>query len=341
MSGHKKEEYLPLLDAIASARWQRLQDNLTNVLGVPIRTLSTAHDLISTPSWPVGLASEPVIKYLNVGDELEQLLPTGNLPTDTSNIATNLGVTFAAVPIRSDNRQIIAYIVVGPMVVGPRENELEFRDRVSKLGLDAQEMWPVLLSLKLYTFVSLRSVLKLVEEIGISLMQLATTVKQMGSSDAHENNSEKIDDYSKSVLRSLLEAAALATQADGGSIMSYTADGESLVITAAKGLTDSVIEKTRLRTGEGIAGIVAERKSILLIDDQVQEDIIRNQMKRPEITSSLVAPLVSNSDMKPIGVINLRTTSSKKRFTKEHVELLRQLLNLATIALSGIRYQKS
>lgn len=338
MNGHKNKENLPLLDMIDTTRWQRLQDNLTNVLGVPIRTVSAAHDLLVAPSWPVGLASEPVIDLLNVGEELEQLLPPDNLPMNTSNLITNLGVTFAAVPIRCDARKIIAYIVIGPMIVGPRENELQFRDRVSQLGLDAKELWPVLLLLKLFTFVRIRSVLKLVEEIGTSMV--VQFVKETEHSDTEKETREEVELYSKRVMHSLLEAAALATQADGGSIMSYTADGEALVITAAKGLSDAVIQKTRLRAGEGIAGIAVDRQSILLVDDEVQEDVIRNRMKRPEITSSLIAPLMSESDGEPIGVINLRTGNIKRRFTQEDVELLRCLLNLAGTALSGIRYKK-
>ena len=74
--------------------------------------------------------------------------------------------------------------------------------------------------------------------------------------------------------------------------------------------------------------------------DEYPEELhkIRERMQRREVTSSLVAPLTSDSPEDPVGVLNLRTMSPEKRFTKEHAEMLRQLLGLAGAALSSLQF---
>jgi GAF domain-containing protein len=60
-------------------------------------------------------------------------------------------------------------------------------------------------------------------------------------------------------------------------------------------------------------------------------------MRRKDLASSLVAPLTLEAEQEPIGVLNLRTTNREHRFTPEHVEMLRRLLELAGIALGNFR----
>ena len=158
-----------LLELVDAPRWQRLQDHFANVLGIAIRTVNPSHDLLVAPSWPAGLVPEQAVELLKIGHELDQLLPLRELPQETSSITTPLRITYAAVPIRATPGQIIAYFIVGPMVVGPRENRLKFRQRLSESGLDAQAIWNLILTLRPYTFSGIHSLLSLLEEVGASL----------------------------------------------------------------------------------------------------------------------------------------------------------------------------
>ena len=40
----------PLLDLVEPARWQKLQDHFTSVMGIAIRTVSPSHELLVSPS---------------------------------------------------------------------------------------------------------------------------------------------------------------------------------------------------------------------------------------------------------------------------------------------------
>ena len=327
-----------LLDLIEPHRWQRLQNHFTGVLGIAIRTIGPSRELLVTPSWPSTLTADQVVRLLKVGEELEQLLPLNDPPQATTSLTTTLGITYAIVPIRATAEHIIAYFVVGPMMVGTREDELQFRQRLSATGQDAQALWAVLLSLKLYTFAGIRSMLNLMEEVGTALAQLAYQAKQL---PVILPSTSKVDQavvayYTDRVLHSLLEAATLATRADGGSVMLYDAKSDALEIKVAQGLSDAVIANTRLKRGEGIAGLAATERSILLVDQKTADPRVQRRMLRPEVSSSLVAPLAQDDTQEPIGILSLRTTSPQKQFTQEHVELLRRLLDIASIALHSL-----
>ena len=332
-------ERLSFRQLVEPTRWQRLQDHFARVLGIPLRTISPSHELVSSPSWPPGLDPDSTVSLLKVGEELDALLPAGRPPHYTASYTTPLGVTYAAVPIRCTAEQVIAYFITGPIVVGPREDEMQFQRRIRALGQEPRTLWPLLLSLKLYTFAGIRSALNLIEEVGTSIVELAYQSSQFGTVLP---SSMKIDQavltyHADRIIHSLLEAATLATRADGGSVMLFDGRRETLQMKAALGLSESVVAEARVARGEGIAGLAAEQRDILVVDGDVEDQRIRNRMQRPDLTSSLVAPLIPDSSHEPIGVINLRTANPQRQFTEEHVELLKRLLDLACIALGTVR----
>jgi len=329
-----------LLDFIELSRWQRLQDHFASVLGIAIRTVSPSHQLLTSPSWPASFSPDRAIDTLNIGDELEALVRPQELPQFVTTLTTRLGVTYGAVPVRATSDQLVAYFVVGPMVVGVREDEAKFRERLREIGQDAQALWPVILSLKLYTFSSIRSVLNLMEEVGTSLVQFAYQARHLASILP---SSSRVDQavqryYTDRVLQSLLEAATIATKADGGSVMVYDAAEDALQIKAAQGLRDDLIDSVRIKRGEGIAGLAFAERKVFLVDEDTNDTRITSSMRRPELVSSLIAPFSADSDRDtPVGVLNLRTTKADARFTPEHVELLHRLLDLTGAALGSLR----
>ncbi len=272
---------------------------------------------------------------------MDGLIPQEAPPVSASTVTTPLGLTYALVPIRITEEQTVAYFVVGPVIVGPREEEAEFRQRAALLGTDAQLLWPVIVSLKLYTFAGMRSVLRLLEEVGTSLAQLAHQSRRLGTILSSQG---KVADHAITmyhadrVLQTLLEAASIATKAEGGSVMILDTQGETLGIAVAEGLDESVVARMTPRRTDGLAGLAMERGRVLLIDDHTTDPEIQARMHRREIASSLVAPLTSGALARPIGVLNLRTTNRARPFTEEHAELLRRLVDLAGAALTGLPF---
>jgi len=332
-------EWPSLLELVETRRWESLQDHFADVLGIALRTIRPSHELVVTPSWPPSLAVESVVSLLKVGEELEQLVPKDEPPRDISSITTSLGVTYAAVPIRVTSEQVIAYFIAGPMVVGPREDKLRFRERLNAMGVDAEAVWNLLLTVKPYTFFGIQSLLNLLEEVGTSLVQFAYQANRLAAllSPTSQVDQAVASYYTDRVLTALLEIATMATRAEGGSVMTYEGPSDVMRIRAARGLSDAVVMETRQKRGEGLAGLVASQPFIFLIDEQTATPALRALMHRRALVSSLVAPIIPEPNREPIGVLNLRTTNRERRFSAEHVEMLRRLLDLTGIALSNLR----
>ena len=332
-----------LLDLVELDRWQRLQDHFTSVLGLPIRTVAPNRTLLVTPSWPTALTPDRAVEMLHVGEELELLLPDRDIPQDITSLTTSQGVTYAAVPIRVTADQIVAYFIIGPMIVGLREEETDFRQRVGASVKDLQALWSLILSLRVYTFSGIRSVLKLMEEVGASMGQFAYQARQLGSVLPSTNKADLavVTYYTERVLHSLLEAAALATKAEGGSVMLYDQQAGAFTIKASQGLSDDVVAQTRVKPGEGLAGLAAQERQILLVDPQTTDPRVKARMQRENVTSALVAPLVPDGSREAVGIVNLRTANAERPFTGEHVELLRRLIDLAAAALCNLRSTSS
>jgi putative methionine-R-sulfoxide reductase with GAF domain len=339
MAGSGTVEPLFLLSLVEPARWQRLQDHFAGVLGIPLRTLSPSRELLVNPSWPPGLPVEQIVSVLRVGEELEQLLPLAELPRNTASLTSPFGVTYSAVPIRATPEQILGYFVAGPMVAGPREDRAHFRQRIHGLGADAQAAWTILLSFKPHTYSGIRSLLNLLEEVGSSLVQFAYQASQLSAilPPAYKADQAVVSYYTDRILTSLLEVAAMATGAEGGSVMVREGQGDLLRIRAAQGLSESVVAGTRQPQDEGLAGVATRQRSILLVDDATDDPFLKRFMRRKELVSSLVAPLTLEPDQEPVGVLSLRTSNPERRFTPEHIEMLRRLLDLTAIALGNLR----
>lgn len=327
---------IALLDLIEPDRWQRIQDHFATVLGVPVRTVNAAHELLVTPSWPGGFEADRAISALKIGEELAQLLPADQPVAASASTTTRFGATFAVMPIRVSTDHVPAYFVLGPMVVGARESEVQFAERMAALGLDAHALWPIVLSLKLYSFAAIRSILHMMEDIGSTVAQLALQSRNLASYLPSLGRVEQAVAayHTDKILESLLETATFATKADGGSIMLYDERRERLQIRAAAGLPPAIIEQPAPKD-QGIAGVAAHQREVLLLDDQTGGEL-KGRMQRPDLVSSLVAPLIPGGAREPIGVLNLRTSREDRRFTAEHVELLRRMMALANQALGGV-----
>lgn len=325
-----------LADVVDVSMWQRLQDHFARVLGIPLRTVTAAHRLAVKPSWPASLLNEQAITLLKAGEELEQLLPLHDMPRECTSITTPLGATYAAVPVKVDGSTIVAYFIVGPVVVGAREDELAFRQRVNGMGMNAAALWPIMLSLKLFTFASIRLVLDLLEDVGSSVAQLASARNghaPPSPSGAHFDAAARQADV-QPVADTFLATAIAMTGADGGSVMLWDDSLQALRIRASSGLPEEVILRTRIKSGEGLSGLVFAEGTPLLLDQTTQDARVGTRLLRPEIVSSVIVPIASEAVTEPVGVLNLRTNIPGKRLSQETLLRLKPLLALASLSLS-------
>ncbi len=136
------------------------------------------------------------------------------------------------------------------------------------------------------------------------------------------------------VLNFIVESAIDLTGATSGSIMLIDSDGY-LEVKYYKNLNSSMIEKTRLKVGEGITGWVAEKGF-----PKISNDVSLEPSYVPvsdDVKSELAVPLVIKGRV--VGVVNVDSTK-KNAFSQEDVETLTVLASEASQILDKVRMEE-
>ncbi|MCX5752693.1 MAG: GAF domain-containing protein [Candidatus Krumholzibacteria bacterium] len=122
------------------------------------------------------------------------------------------------------------------------------------------------------------------------------------------------------LLKWLLEISIRAVGASSGSIMLYSAESRELYIGYANGLSSEVVDRTRQKLGEGIAGTVARTLTPLLITEIVNSPLYRDGREREDIASSISVALVHEGKL--LGVLNVSTSASEKKLGNVDMETI-------------------
>ncbi|MGV8122437.1 MAG: HD domain-containing phosphohydrolase [Candidatus Xenobiia bacterium LiM19] len=140
------------------------------------------------------------------------------------------------------------------------------------------------------------------------------------------------------VLQEVLDKSIKLLDAQKGSLMLIDEDTHELRIANACGLSWDIINNTRIKIGEGIAGSVAAEGLPLLL--RKGEKVAQSQSnKRFEQLYSAVSVPVTIKD-KVIGVLNISDHVKGEDFTKEHVALLQMFATQAAIAIENSRLHR-
>ncbi|MDI6831851.1 MAG: GAF domain-containing protein [Actinomycetota bacterium] len=130
-------------------------------------------------------------------------------------------------------------------------------------------------------------------------------------------------------LQRILEGAVEVMGATSGSIMLIDPPGgDTLRIKASFGLRREVVEKAERRVGEGIAGLVAERREGMLLLDDLLDPRLRTRRK---VTDALSVPIAEEGEL--LGVLNLNTRRDRA-FDELDLFLLNALTRLIASAIA-------
>lgn len=152
-----------------------------------------------------------------------------------------------------------------------------------------------------------------------------------------------IDDL-KGLIQVILGKALETIDAEKGSLMLYDFTDNSLQVKVVYGLLDpkyefdinnGVIECTKLKLNEGIAGkVFAEKKSIITNLGQNDPRFSKTTFSG-NISSLICVPLVAKGEA--IGVINITNKKNNKLFNRQDLEFIEALANQAAIAIDNAK----
>lgn len=154
-----------------------------------------------------------------------------------------------------------------------------------------------------------------------------------------------IDDL-KRLIQIILAKAIQTIGAEKGSLMLYDPTSQELVIKVVYGLPDKEIEEkinegliecTRIKTGEGIAGEAFRHKKAI-ITNLGSNDPRFKQSETSNVNSLLCLPLIVKDEA--IGVINISNKKNKNLFNQDDLDFMGALANQAAIAISNAQLYK-
>jgi len=331
---------ITLTDLITLDSWERIQNHFAEVLNVTIRTVDNEGNLITRPSNPTRICEEVLGNSASGITKCGRCLPPYfgekiNKERCQEGYQCHLGFHNYCIPVTISENDTIANVMLGPVLLGKRREPNGYRQKARELGIDPERIIDCITEIKLFTFTGIMSVVELIDDIICNIVQLGYSrmkleriipLPKLGKI-VHKFHIDKI-------LSALLDVSFNTTKADVGSIMLLDEDTGDLYIRIAKGLDKNIVRNTRLKMGEGIAGLAAQEKRFILLDDNVTDKRIKALLKRPVLKSSLVAPFRLNDE--PLGVMNIATSDSSNRITSDKLETLHRLIELTENTISDL-----
>ncbi len=316
-------------------KWQQIQDYFSEVIGAGLRTLDREGRSLTKPSGTPHFCSEVM---MNSPLGLRRCRNCRPLPLPGPGTGKKVSFSFPCpagpqnfvVPVIVKGSKTVAYIIVGPVLFGKREEMEKCEEAARDLEINKEHLLDALREIKTFTFRGIQSAVGLLEEVGnyicrLSYEKLDLGIRTLESSftDLGIGLSASLDD----LLRALLDVTLKTMKAEMGSIMLLDQKSGELFIKIARGLKEEIIENVRIKVGEGIAGLVARDRHGLLVNEEVKDPEVKGFLKRPEIQSALVAPLEINNEF--IGILNVSTAEPDNGFTRDSLNLITQLVNRA------------
>ncbi|MDO8682008.1 MAG: GAF domain-containing protein, partial [Armatimonadota bacterium] len=140
-------------------------------------------------------------------------------------------------------------------------------------------------------------------------------------------------------LNSALEVALrMATEvigADAASIMLLDDTRRYLRIVAARGLPDEVVRETRIKVGEGLAGLVAQEGEPMILDSDNLDDKQRPLAHRTtSVLSAIICPIKVEGEIR--GVINVTNRRDGAKYTMDNLNIVATLAQQASMVIQKI-----
>lgn len=130
------------------------------------------------------------------------------------------------------------------------------------------------------------------------------------------------------VLSSIFNNAVKTLNAQNGSLMLLDPEKGVLTIKKAYGLDEEIIRNTRVKAGEGIAGLVAQSGEPMIIHGRKVKG-----RKKYEGVHSICAPLKTKKGV--TGIINLHRQRDSEPFTEDNLKLLSTMAHEAASAIEN------
>lgn len=144
----------------------------------------------------------------------------------------------------------------------------------------------------------------------------------------------------KPALDLALEMATDVIGAKTASIMLFAPSKQELTIAAASGLSEEIAANTRVKLGEGLAGLVAkEGEAIIINSDNLSDRLAPLAQRTHKIKSAIIAPIKIDGEIR--GVINISDKRNAGKWEEEDIAVVSTLATQAAMVIRKIELYDS
>jgi len=336
---------LGLGDLVNLAEWQKLQDSFSEVVDVSIRTISTDGVPLSSISRATRLCGKilprktPDDVFCKFCPLIERITHSSGGSNKPIEIKCLFGLDAYAVPITAFGDRIVAYIVLGPVILKSRKHFTEYEKDAKALNIPIDEIVDALVELSVFSYSKMSSIISLAKEIFNYMAQSGYHKRRLGeiAPEVVEMDPNFARYYEEKVLNSLLSSCTLALDADSGSVMTLDKKTNILHIKASSKLDDNIVNNTNVKMGEGIAGLAAQTAKPIILPQDEDKSGISDKLKRKYIKSSMVVPFNKGTTHDVYGVLNLNIMRRRVDFSERDIALVKELVKMASLALAPLQ----
>ncbi len=307
--------------------WQNVQDILSSIMGMSIRTVDENGQIIVRPSNVPSICTEAAATSAVAREKCWQWYPKlaelleKQEPKKYGEFICPLGLANFALPLLLDNVDPV-FLILGPVVFEDSKKDMKLTQRIQETGIDEEKFFSCFNQLPAVSAAKMESVVDF-------SMGITKFMKTLGSLTFPEAKEKVV--FSKEqvglLLKTFLELAMKLCDAERGSMMLFEKNTQELSIKDAKGLSEDVINNTKLKPGEGLAGLTIQRKKGLFLNEELSDRELRLRMHKPKIKSAFVIPVFHQDEI--LGVISVGTAKQPNRFSDKLMELLNELVGMA------------
>ncbi|MCB9772354.1 MAG: GAF domain-containing protein [Candidatus Omnitrophica bacterium] len=235
-----------------------------------------------------------------------------------------------AVAVKGDEDQPLFYLIIGPVILGKPWPDEKYVALGEHLMLANENFLRDIHSVSQMSELAMNSILELLAEVTKDVLAIEFEKQKLQQIQSRDETlrpdiANAVQDLFANIqqdelLVQILDSAIKMAGAKSGSLMILDEESQEFVLRVSRGLENKKnIMMTRLKVGEGIAGIAALNKAPLFISGtEAQGDRkLQGLLKRPDIKSSIVVPLIVKD--KVVGVLSLCTKNQQDDVDIENI----------------------
>ncbi len=340
-----QEPKVRLTDLISLRELQEMQDSFSEVASVAVRTIDASGQFVTKMSLVPALCSESFTGKAASDEICSRCLPTflggeGIVDEDLSYECIP-GLKQYLLPLKialtRETSLIAGYMVIGPVIFMKRREKNAYAEIAEKLNIDLDQLWSLILELRVFSYKGIRSFLDMVENLMGRILNLAYAKRLMqdemakGSLEARDIVSGAdvtIDEF----IALFLDLVMDMTNGNAGSVMLLDRVSGSLKIRAAHGLPADVVRSANVPLGRGVSGLAAQTKTPFLINENTADPMVGEWLHKPQLFSSVVVPIKYGEDV--FGVVNVSSDRNLcVKFDDSTLALVSRAAGVAGVAL--------